>query len=121
VAEGRRLVIRPLDGSAVTTIDLPHVAQDPTFSPDGARIAYTADYQVHTVATSGTGPIRQATATRTVNGEAAWAGAGDWIVFRSNRSGAGDLYAVRGSASGGDEAGLAQVTATPEREVTPGF
>jgi Tol biopolymer transport system component len=61
------------------------------------------------------------TAPGTVNGEAAWTGEGDWLVFRSNRTGSGDLYAVRGGAAGGDESGLAQVTSTPERETSASF
>jgi hypothetical protein len=42
-------------------------------------------------------------------------------VFRSNRSGAGDLYCVKGGSSDGNEDGLAQITATDQREVSPGF
>ena len=37
----------------------------------------------------------------------AWTGDGDWVLVRSNRSGAED--------------GFAQVTSTNEREVTPAF
>jgi Tol biopolymer transport system component len=56
-----------------------------------------------------------------VNGEPAWTGSGDWVIFRSNRSGAGDLYTVKGSSSAGAENGLAQVTLSDEREITPSF
>ncbi|MDP9441802.1 MAG: hypothetical protein M3P34_06435 [Actinomycetota bacterium] len=41
-------------------------------------------------------------------------------IFRSNRSGVGDLYVVKGSAQG-TEVGLAQVTSTAEREIAPVF
>jgi hypothetical protein len=120
VAEGRRLVLRPLDGSPGSSIELPLPGSEVGWSPDGTRLVYTANYHVYTVAVGG-GAVRQLTVPGTVNGEPAWTGAGDWVVFRSNRSGTGDLYAVKGSAGGGDEAGLAQVTDSSEREVTPSF
>lgn len=120
VAEGRRLVVRPLDGSAATSIDVPANADDPSFSPDGGRIVYTADFQIFSAPVGG-GAVRQLTSPGTVNGEAAWTGEGDWVVFRSNRSGLGDLYCVKGGSGGGNEQGLAQITASPERETTASF
>lgn len=120
VAEGRRIAVRPIDGSGAVSIEVPRPASEVSFSPDGSRLVFTAEYQIHVVGVGG-GAVRQLTSPSTVNGEAAWTGAGDWIVFRSNRTGAGDLYAVNGGASGGDEAGLALVTSTDQRDVTPSF
>jgi hypothetical protein len=120
VADGRRLAVRQLDGSAGVTIDVGAAAQDPSFSPDGTRLVYAANLHVYTVPAAG-GTVRQLTLPGTVNGEPAWTGEGDWIVFRSNRSGMGDLYAVNGGGGSGEEQGLSQVTATDEREVTPSF
>lgn len=120
LAEGRRLLLRTIDGSSSTSIEVPRPASEVSFSPDGQRLLYTAEYQLHVVGVGG-GAVRQLTRPGTVNGEGAWTGEGDWVVFRSNRSGGGDLYAVKGAAAGGDEDGLAQVTATTEREVTPTF
>ena len=120
LGEGRRLVMRPLDGSPATVVEVASAAADPSFSPDGSRLVYTADYQVYTVAVGG-GRVHQLTSPGTVNGDAAWTGDGDWVVFRTNRSGSGDLYVVHGGASGGSEEGLAQITSTSEREVTPSF
>ena len=120
VADGRRLAVRHLDGSAGVTIDVPAPPQDPSFSPDGSRIVYAANLHVFTVPAGG-GTVRQLTKPGTVNGEPAWTGEGDWVVFRSNRSGNGDLYAVKGGGGSGEEQGLAQVTFSDEREVTPGF
>lgn len=120
VSEGRRLLLRAIDGSGGTSIDVPRPASDVSFSPDGQRVLYTSEYQLHVVGVGG-GAVRQLTRPGTVNGEGTWTGVGDWVVFRSNRSGTGDLYAVKGGSSGGDETGLAQVTTTTEREVTPSF
>ena len=120
VADGRRLAVRQLDGSAGISIDVGNAPQDPSFSPDGSRIVYASNFQIYTVPAGG-GTVRQLTAPGTVNGEPAWTAEGDWIVFRSNRSGGGDLYAVKGGGGSGEEQGLAQVTVTDEREVTPSF
>lgn len=120
VADSRRLAVRHLDGSAGVTIDVGASPQDPSFSPDGSRIVYGSNVHVFTVPAGG-GTVRQLTSPGTVNGEPAWTGEGDWVVFRSNRSGNGDLYAVKGSGGSGEEQGLAQVTFSDEREVSPGF
>ena len=120
VADGRRLAVRHLDGSAGVTIDVGAAPQDPSFSPDGGRIVYASNLHVFTVPAGG-GTVRQLTKPGTVNGEPAWTGDGDWIVFRSNRSGNGDLYAVKGGGGSGEELGLAQVTFGDEREITPAF
>ncbi|MEA3077395.1 MAG: Dipeptidyl peptidase N-terminal region, partial [Actinomycetota bacterium] len=120
VADGRKLLVRPVDGQPGLTVDVPGPAEDPSWSPDGTRVVYTSNYQIY-VAPVGGGPVRQLTANGTVNGDATWTGEGDWVVFRSNRSGGGDLYAVKGSSSAGSETGLAQVTSTNERETTPAF
>lgn len=120
VGDGRRLFVRPVDGSPGTVIETPSAPQDPVFSPDGNRLAYTADYQIYTVGVGG-GAVRQVTSPGTVNGDAAWTAEGDWIVFRSNRSGSGDLYAAAAATSGGAETNLAQVTSSGERDVTPSF
>jgi TolB protein len=112
--------VRPVDGQPGATIDVPGPAEDPSWSPDGTRVVYTTSYQLYVAPVNG-GPVRQLTANGTVNGDPAWTGEGDWVVFRSNRSGGGDLYAVKGSSSAGSETGLAQVTSTNERETTPAF
>lgn len=120
VAEGSRLVLRNVDGSSTVTVEVPQPAQDPAFSPDGNRLVFTSAFQIFTAPSAG-GKVRQLTAPTAVNGEAAWTGEGDWIVFRSNRSGLGDLYCVRADSSGGAEDGLAQITATGEREIHASF
>jgi hypothetical protein len=119
-ADGPRLYVRPLDGTDGSIITVAEDASDPVWSPDGGRLAYASAFQIFTVPVGG-GPLKQMTASGTVNGEPAWTASGEWVVFRSNRSGNGDLYAVRSTSSGGGEEGLAQVTAGSERDVTPSF
>jgi dipeptidyl aminopeptidase/acylaminoacyl peptidase len=118
--EGDQLAVRPIAGGDGVRITVPGTPSDPVWSPDGSRIAYASQFQIFT-APVGNGPIRQLTKAGTVNGEPAWTAEGDWVVFRSNRSGGGDLYAVHGVSSNGEEQGLAQVTDTREREQSPGF
>ena len=120
LAEGRRLLVRTVDGTSSTSIEVPRPASEVSFSPDAQRLLYTSEYQLHVVGIGG-GAVRQLTRPGTVNGEGTWTGDSDWVVFRSNRTGTGDLYAVKGGSSGGGETNLAQVTTTNEREVTPSF
>lgn len=113
--EGNRIVIRPLVGEGGRNIAVPTRPESPSFTPDGASVVYTAETAVYLAPLSG-GAIRRLTAPATVNGEAVVAGR--WVVFRSNRSGNGDLYAVRLDAVNPEE-GLAVVTTAAERDAEP--
>lgn len=115
-SDGRRIVVRPLAGGEGLSVRVPGAPHDPRWSQDGARIVYVSDYQIYS-APVGDGPVRRLTGPGSVNGDPSVAGA--WVVFRSNRSGSGDLYAVRADAKEGNEAGIARITATPERDVEP--
>lgn len=119
-ADHARLVVRNLDGSGGIQVTVPGDATDAQWSPDATRIAYVSDYQIYT-APAGDGPVRRVTADGTVNNEPAWSPDGTWIVFRSMRTGAGDLFCARADSHGGNESGLARVTASPDRDVTPSF
>ncbi|HEX2849322.1 MAG TPA: DPP IV N-terminal domain-containing protein [Acidimicrobiales bacterium] len=119
-ADHGRLVIRNLDGSPGIQVTVPTDASDARWSPDGTRVVYVSDYQVYT-APAGDGPIRRITAQGTVNNEPAWSPDGTWIVFRSIRSGSGDLFCARADSQGGNESGLARVTSSPERDLSPSF
>lgn len=114
--DSRRLVVRPLAGGEGLSVRVPGSPQNVRWSQDGSRIVYVSEYQIYS-APVGDGPVRRLTGPGSVNGDPTVAGA--WVVFRSNRSGQGDLYAVRSDAKEGNEAGLARVTATPERDVEP--
>jgi hypothetical protein len=115
-SDGRRITVRPLSGGDGLVVRVPGSPDDPRWSQDGARILYTSDYQIYS-APVGDGPVRQLTGRGSVNGDAT--SAGTWVVFRSNRTGQGDLYAVRADAKDGDEAGIARITSTAERDVEP--
>ncbi len=118
-AQGGGLTVRPVDGSPGVQVNVPGQPESPAWSPDGSRIVYVADFQIYT-APAGGGPVRRLTASGTVNADPAWCAEGDWVIFRSNRSGVADLYVVKGSAREA-EVGLARVTSSPEREMSPAF
>lgn len=116
--DGQVIAIRPLDGSAGLNIKVAGEPDGLAWSPDGARLAFSQNFQICTVP-AGSGPVHQLTRPETVNGEPAWSPDGNWIIFRSNRTGNGDLYAVHPGT--GLEPGLARVTSAPERDGTPAF
>jgi hypothetical protein len=116
VIDGGRIVIRPLAGGEGLALRVPGNPEDPAWTPDGEQIVYTADTHVH-VAPLGDGPVRQLTAPQTVNGDPVVVDG--WVVFRSNRTGNGDLYAIRLDGADKAEVGLAQITRTPERDTDP--
>lgn len=113
--EGSKIVIRPLSGGEGRVVAVPATPEAPAFSTDGTHILYTADTQIY-LAPLGGGAIRRLTKPATVNGEAVVAGR--WAVFRSNRSGNGDLYAVRLDVSDPED-GIAIVTTAGERDAEP--
>ena len=116
VVDGDRIAIRPLSGAEGLSLRVPGSPEDPTWASDGERVIYTSNTQLYSTPL-GDGPIRQLTADGTVNGDAVVAGG--WVVFRSNRSGAGDLYAVSLDSDDGSENGLALVTRASERDTEP--
>jgi hypothetical protein len=116
VVDGGRIVIRPIAGGDGLSLRVPASPEDPTWTPAGDRIVYTSDTQLYS-APLGDGPVRQLTADGTVNGDATVAGG--WVVFRSNRSGTGDLYAIAAGATDGNEDALSIITRASERDTEP--
>ena len=115
---GNEIAIRPLDGSSGLNLKVPGEPDDLVWSPDGDQIAFSQNFQIF-ITPAGNGAVHQLTANDTVNSEPAWSRDGHWVVFRSNRTGNGDLYAVRPAA--GIEPGIARVTSAAERDGTPSF
>jgi hypothetical protein len=115
--DGHQITIRPLGGGDPVYVRVAAgVPEDPRWSADGSRLVYAASYTIYS-APIGDGPVRMLTGPRSVNGEPVVAGG--WVVFRSNRTGQGDLYAVRAETTDGNETGLAQITHSPERDGEP--
>jgi len=113
-ASGRRTSdLSRLPGNAYSYSDADH--EDPTWSPDGSRIAFYRSNQrnpgVHVVNRDGS-DMRRVT-PKTLGGYApAWAPDGAWIAF----VGDGDLYVIHP-----DGTGLRQLTRTKGTESSPAW
>ena len=88
--------------------------QDPTWSPDGLRIAYAADHSGNAdlwVQTLGESEPVRLTSSPFNDGQPSWSPSGEEIVFRSERAGGG-LYLL--STRGGVEKRLVDFGARPQ-------
>ena len=116
---GRIWVMPSGGGRAEPLTDPLGDARQPTWSPDGARIAFQAywdgNYHIWSVAADGSG-LRQHTHGPYDHREPHWSPRGGTIAFSSDRSGSYDIWTVR-TADGSVE----WVTGTPGSEYGPAY
>ena len=108
-----RLRISAGSGPTQTPVPLIHTTRDeifPTFSPDGARIAYQSDrsgtHEVWISDSNGLGSVQLTSFGRGMTGSPHWSPDGQRIAFDSSAEGQFDIYVV--DAAGGKPARLTQ-------------
>lgn len=115
------ICIVDLDGANLRTVasEPPGYHVEPSWSPDGERIAYRAileeNHEICVVDADGTSTTNL-TSNQATDIEPDWAPDGDWIVFSSNRSDDFELYAI---SSDGSE--LLRLTADPGKDSEPSW
>lgn len=115
-----RIWIMPVEGGrAMPVTDPVGDARQPSWSPDGTRIAFQAywdgNYHVWSVAPDGFG-LRQHTRGPFDHREPHWSPDGDRIAFSSDRMGSYDIWML--AVDGG---GVTRVTEAPGSEYGPAF
>lgn len=91
---GAGLVVRSLSGGGDVTLAARGQPGNVAWSPDGRTVAYDDGNDVWLSEAAGGGTSVRMTQEATVEVEPAWSDDGGWLVFRSNASGGGDLYAM---------------------------
>jgi len=92
---------------------------DPAWSPDGRRLAFTANYagnnDIYTMDANG-GNLTQITFSPSDDREPCWSPDGNWIAFASDRAGNPDIWISR--ADGGE---VIQLTTFPSFDAAPAW
>ena len=116
---GRIWVMPAAGGRAVPITDPLGDARQPSWSPDGARIAFQAywdgNYHIWSVAPDGSG-LRQHTRGPFDHREPHWSPDGDGIAFSSDRLGSYDIWTLAV-----DDGAVTRVTEAPGSEYGPAF
>ena len=102
--EGDIWAMNPDGAGAVNlTKEQPCCNEVPTWSPDGAKIAFASNrdgnYEIYVMDADGSNPIRLTT-TQESDTNPAWAPDGRRIAFQSKRDGDWEVYATNADASG---------------------
>jgi WD40 repeat protein len=108
------------NGTGVTRLTTgPGVNEDPVWSPDGARIAFTSNRDgaraVHVMDADGSNPVRL-TDPAVASHDPAWSPDGRRIVFVSERDGNPELYVMNA-----DGTGQVRLTNDAARDVDPAW
>jgi acid phosphatase type 7 len=101
------LYLRRSDGRDLRRLRLPTPVSQPSFSPQGRRVAFASLGQVWTMFAEGSG-ARPLTSGPVPSGSPSWSPRGDAIALARGPSGARDVYAI-----GADGNGLRQLTTDP--------
>jgi tol-pal system beta propeller repeat protein TolB len=98
---GYQIYVMESDGTDIRKLtDFPPPNSEPTWAPDGSRIAFTSgkddisNFTLYTIAADGTNPRRLLEPVKGDNWYPTWSPQGDKIAFQSNRDGNFEIYIV---------------------------
>jgi len=105
--------IRP-DGTGLLRLTRGHWDENPAWSPDGTRIAFSRDGDIWIMGARGR-HIHRVTTSPTVEGDPAWSPDGSTLAFTSNRAGDGavNIYELRSTKPYGRAVAITRYQRSP--------
>ena len=91
------------DGTGVTAIVVPGIEQNPVWSPDGTKIAFVRNADIHVMNADGTGVVNLTPGTFSTEDSPTWSPDGSQIAFRSSREAALGFKIFRMDAADGSD------------------
>jgi WD40 repeat protein len=99
-----QVVVAHPDGTAATTLYTAPVVDGPTWSPDGAEVAFSAGspqrLHLYVSRADSDDDLRQLTPAFERIGHPAWSSRGRWIAFAARRDGQNAIYAIHPDGTG---------------------